>query len=136
MWSFAGLDVRITVPALLELPARARPTGASMDGAKRTLTWRLPGSAPGAPAPATAAGGAPPLSELMVSPCAFSAAFLVSGGEMATRAALRSVAVEVVLQGAPGATLTGVMLEQLGFSGAVAAGACSWVAQVSGKLRL
>uniref|UniRef100_A0A7S0S610 MHD domain-containing protein n=1 Tax=Chlamydomonas leiostraca TaxID=1034604 RepID=A0A7S0S610_9CHLO len=117
-----GVEVKLVVPALFELPSRASPPGASMDGAHRTLTWKQ-----GAGEAGRSGGNAAR---------AFSAVFLVSAGEAATKATLRGISAEVVATGARGATLTGVTLHQYGFDAAVCSASCSWAAKLTAKLPL
>lgn len=142
-----GLEVRLTLPALFELPKRVTPGGATLDGANRLLSWRVGASpSPVAQHPlGTAQLGAPLTLEAFIGSAergaregqcvvAFSAVFLVPAGELAARGALRATGAEVVLQGQAGHTLTGVTLRQHGFVGsagvAVSQAMCRWHATV------
>lgn len=122
----AGLEIKLQVPSLYELPSRVLPQGAVLDGARRQLTWRVPGPGYGdvsalaaegkASAGAGHAGtGIPPLKALISTAHTFCALFYVSAAPAAARAALRSAQAEVALFSAPHASLTGVTLEQHGY---------------------
>lgn len=120
----AALDVRLSLPPLFELPLRVTPPGATLDGAARTLTWRVVASSP-------------LLASAAAEPVAFSAAFVAPAGLVACQGALRNAHAEVHVAGAPGATLTGLGLLQHGFHGTEAAeAACGWSASVVGRPRI
>lgn len=107
------------VPSLFELPSRVFPAGATMDGAKHTIVWKHGASL-----------------ERSTEAQSFSAVFLVSAGETATKAALRGLSAEVNASGAHSATLTGVTLHQYGFDGAACRDACTWATRVRARLAL
>lgn len=116
-----GVEVRLVVPSLFELPSRVSPPGASMDGSKHTLVWQQQQLQQQA-------------QDASPTPRCFSAVFLVSAGEAATQAAMRVLSADVVVRGRGGATLTGATLHQYGFSEGACAQACSWEAHVTAKL--
>jgi len=124
----AEVEVKLSYPPLFELPARVTPHGATLDGSKHQLCWKVD---------ASTEQGQQLLAHLTEEPVAFSAVFLVPAGLAASQGALRQVLAEVVVHGRKGTTLTGTSLLQHGFYGKREGDlACGWTATATGRPRI